>query len=290
LEESEERFRLIAENSGDAVFLNTGGLMRWMSPAITTVLGWQPEDWVGHEFVEFCHPDDIAFELQRRDEINAGATRVTRLRLRDQTGQWRWVEVHSAPYRNPDGKQVGIVGSLRRVDQEVAAEAELDRRARTDALTGLLNRNEIFERLSWMQEHRRQGDGQVAVLFCDIDHFKAINDTHGHAGGDAVLMALAQRLQSCSRQDDLVGRIGGDELLVVLKGMPSLEKAQAIAAKMHAAAKAPLTLASGEVVPTLSIGVTLIREGESVDGVVERADQAMYAAKQLGRDRMIAFD
>lgn len=184
---------------------------------------------------------------------------------------------------------MGIAGSLRTVDQEVAAEAELDRRARIDELTGLLNRKEIFDRLTLIHGHRRQGDGQVAVLFCDIDHFKAINDNHGHRGGDAVLTALARRVLDCTRQDDLVGRIGGDELLVVLKGIPSLETAETIAAKIHAAARDPLALASGEVVPTLSIGVTLIRDGESIDAVVERADQAMYEAKQHGRDRVITF-
>ena len=289
LAESEERFRLLAENSSDAVFLNAEGIMRWMSPAITTMLGWRPDDWIGHQFVEFCHPDDIPLALERRAEIMAGATRVTRLRLRDQAGSWHWVEVHSAPYRNPEGEQVGIAGSMRTIDQEVATEAELDRRARTDELTGLLNRKEIFERLTWIRDHRRHSDDQVAVLFCDIDHFKAINDRHGHAGGDAVLIALATRIQACTRQQDLVGRIGGDELLVVLQGMPSLQPAEAIAAKIHAAARDPLQLATGEVVPTLSIGVTLIREGESIDAVVERADQAMYQAKQHGRDRVIAF-
>ena len=146
LAESEERFRLLAENTSDAVFLNTEGLMRWMSPAITPMLGWQPEDWIGHSFVEFCHPDDIDLALQRRAEINAGATRVTRLRLRDRAGQWRWVEVHSGPYRNPAGEQVEIAGAMRTVDQEVAAEVALNQRARTDALTGLLNRKEILER------------------------------------------------------------------------------------------------------------------------------------------------
>jgi diguanylate cyclase (GGDEF)-like protein len=198
--ESEERFRLLAENAGDAVFLNTEGIMRWMSPAITPMLDWRPNE-----------------------------------------------------------------------------------------LTGLLNRKEIFDRLTLIHGHRRQGDGQVAVLFCDIDHFKAINDNHGHRGGDAVLTALARRVLDCTRQDDLVGRIGGDELLVVLKGIPSLETAETIAAKIHAAARDPLALASGEVVPTLSIGVTLIRDGESIDAVVERADQAMYEAKQHRRDRVITF-
>lgn len=289
LSQSEERFRLLAENASDAVFLITEGIVRWMSPAVTTMLGWPPEEWTGHPFVEFCHPDDIALALKRHDEITAGAVHVTRLRLRDHAGQWRWVEVHSGPYRNPQGEQIGIAGSMRTIDQEVAAETELDRRARMDELTGLMNRQEILERLARFSDNRRQGDGEVAVLFCDIDHFKAINDRHGHGGGDAVLSALARRLLDTTRHGDLVGRIGGDELLVVLNRMPSLEAAEAIAKKIHAAACAPLKLTTGEVMPTLSIGVTLIHKGESVEAVVERADQAMYQAKQHGRDRVISF-
>lgn len=289
LSQSEERFRLLAENASDAVFLITEGIMRWMSPAITTMLGWQPQEWSGHQFVDFCHPDDIALAIKQGEEINAGAVRITRLRLRDHAGQWRWVEVHSGPYRNSQGEQIGIAGSMRTIDQEVAAEAELDRRARMDELTGLMNRKEILERLARFNDNRRQGDGQVAVLFCDIDHFKAINDRHGHSGGDAVLSALARRLLDNTRQDDLVGRIGGDELLVVLNRMPSLEAAEAIAKKLHATACAPLELTTGEVVPTLSIGVCLIHKGESVDEVVERADQAMYLAKQHGRNRVISL-
>lgn len=289
LSESEERFRLLAENASDAVFLNTEGIMRWMSPAITTMLGWQPEDWHGHQFVEFCHPDDIVLALKQSEEINAGAVRITRLRLRDHDGQWRWMEVHSGPYRNPQGKQIGIAGSMRTIDQEVAAEAELDLRARMDELTGLMNRKEILERLARFSDNRRQDDGEVAVLFCDIDHFKAINDRHGHRGGDVVLSALARRLLDNTRQGDLVGRIGGDELLVVLNRMPSLEAAEAIAKKIHAAASAPLELTTGAVVPSLSIGVSLVHKGESLNAVVERADQAMYRAKQHGGDRVISF-
>ena len=287
--ESEERFRLLAENASNAVFLKTQGIMTWMSPAITTMLGWQPEEWIGHQFIEFCHPDDIPLALKRREENNAGAVCITRLRMRDHDGQWHWVEVHSGPYRNPQGEQIGIAGSMRTIDHEVAAEAKLDRRARMDELTGLMNRKEILERLARFSDNRRQGDGEVAVLFCDIDHFKAINDRHGHSGGDTVLSAMARRLLETTRHEDLVGRIGGDELLVVLNRMPSLERAEAIAKKIHAAACAPLELTTGEVVPTLSIGVTLIHKGESVDAVVARADQAMYQAKQHGRDRVISL-
>jgi diguanylate cyclase (GGDEF)-like protein len=137
---------------------------------------------------------------------------------------------------------------------------------------------------------QRHGDAeQVAVLFCDIDHFKDINDNHGHSGGDAVLQALGQRLRSSTRLGDLVGRLGGDELLVVLQGVPSLDVALTIANKLHTAARDPLRLPTGTVMLTLSIGVTLIKPDEAIEAVVARADQAMYAAKQAGRDRVVAF-
>jgi diguanylate cyclase (GGDEF)-like protein len=129
----------------------------------------------------------------------------------------------------------------------------------------------------------------LALLFCDVDHFKEINDRHGHGGGDAVLRALAERLRANTRGGDLVGRFGGDELLVVLEAMPCLEVAVAIAHKIHSAVRAPLPLPTGEVVPTLSIGVTLINPEDATEAVVNRADQAMYEAKQAGRDRVVAF-
>ncbi|MGA1213728.1 MAG: site-2 protease family protein, partial [Solirubrobacterales bacterium] len=80
---------------------------------VTAMLGWHPNEWIGHPFEEFCHPDDIDWGHQRRDAINAGATSSTRLRFRDRAGQWHWVEVHAGPYRNPEGEQVGLAGSMR---------------------------------------------------------------------------------------------------------------------------------------------------------------------------------
>ncbi len=289
LAESEQRFRLLAENSSDAVFLASEGIIRWMSPAITPMLGWTPADWIEHRFEEYCHPDDVALAQQRRAEITAGASRVTRLRLSDITGTWRWVEIHAGPFRDNAGRQTGIACSMRTVDSEVAAEAELDRRARTDELTGLFNRKEILDRLQRLVQQQRRSDDRLAVVFCDIDHFKAINDTWGHAGGDAVLQALANRLLGRVRQGDLVGRIGGDELLVVLVGIADLDEGLAITRQIHRAAKEPLQLATGQVTPTLSMGVTLIMPEETIDAVIARADQAMYEAKQQGRDRVLAF-
>jgi diguanylate cyclase (GGDEF)-like protein len=173
----------------------------------------------------------------------------------------------------------------------VEAEAALARQASTDALTGLPNRRETFRRLEeltaaqgTMGEAERPG---IALAFCDIDHFKRVNDSLGHAAGDALLLAIGQRLRSALRPDDLVGRIGGDELLVVVVGVADLQTAMERAEALRAAVRGPLPISNNHLDVTASIGVTLFQQGESVDALVARADAAMYQAKQAGRDRVI---
>lgn len=287
---SEERFRLLAENASDVVFLATlTGETEWITPSVTPLLGWAPAELEHHPFGNFVHPDDLELLEDVRASFRRGERRQFRLRVRRKDGGYHWVGVNARGVVDSDGTVTGLVGSWRDAQAEVESELALERRARTDPLTGLFNRQEILEQLEQLAHRRRANDGALAVLFCDIDHFKAINDRHGHGGGDRVLQALADRLRQNTRQGDLVGRIGGDELLVVLQSVPSLQAALAIATKIHAAAHAPLQLGDGELVPTLSIGVTLIQPEDAIDAVVARADQAMYQAKSGGRDRVIAI-
>lgn len=293
---SEERYRLLAENASDVVFrASLEGVTEWITDSVTPLLGWSPADLIQRPFAPFLHPDDLKV-LQEVDAAFArGERRQFRWRVRRRDGDYHWVSVNARGLAGANGEMVGIIGSWRDAQLEVAAELELDRRARIDALTGLYNRQEILEQLERLvhrHDHpaQRHGEeGALAVLFCDIDHFKEINDRHGHAGGDAVLQALAGRLRDSTRHGDLVGRLGGDELIAVLPSMSSLEVAVAMANKVHKVVRTPLQLPTGEVVPTLSIGVTLIQPDEAIDAVVARADAAMYAAKRSGRDQVMAF-
>ncbi|MCT0224767.1 diguanylate cyclase domain-containing protein [Synechococcus sp. CS-1328] len=175
------------------------------------------------------------------------------------------------------------------MSERIMAERELERRAATDSLTSLLNREEMFGRLQrLMAANQRQSD-QLALLFCDIDHFKAVNDTYGHNAGDAVLQAMAARVRSCLRSSDLAARIGGDELLVALPGLTGLPDAMAIAEKLRHLAHKPVSTADWETQISMSIGVALAQPGESHDDLIARADAAMYAAKQQGRDQVVAI-
>jgi diguanylate cyclase (GGDEF)-like protein len=160
-------------------------------------------------------------------------------------------------------------------------------RAATDALTGLPNRRETFRRLAALTNANAADSPSVALAFCDLDHFKQINDRHGHAAGDALLQCVGERLQRVLRCIDLVGRIGGDELLVMLVGVSNIKEALALAEAMRVAVREPVAIGATSVTTTLSIGITLCRPGESVDALVARADAAMYQAKQAGRDRIV---
>ena len=125
------------------------------------------------------------------------------------------------------------------------------------------------------------------MLFLDVDRFKQVNDSCGHAAGDAVLITLAERIHSCLRQHDLAARMGGDELLVVLQGLDEIAQAVAIAEKLRVAGQQPIPWEGGRVEVSLSIGVALAIPGENVDALIARADQAMYVAKQGGRNQVI---
>ena len=284
---SEEQYRLLAENASDMVIRVLDGVVLWTSRTIVEGLGWSPDEIVGRQILDFVHPDDLSHVAAEQAIVEGGTATLTRLRLRAKDGLYHWAEAHGRPYLDARGRQDGLVVSTRIVDAEVASEQELEWRAQHDEVTGLLNRPEVVERLTWMGRHlRRQGD-EYALCFCDIDNFKAINDEWGHAAGDVVLRAFATRITDAVRGRDIVARAGGDEILIVLDGVGDIGEAVAIAEKVRVAVKEPVGVEGFMVSATLSIGVTIAHAGEGVDEMVSRADRAMYKAKREGRDRVV---
>lgn len=176
-------------------------------------------------------------------------------------------------------------------DAICAREHRLHQRASTDGLTGLLNRSALLDRLErcLADPAERQSGGALALLFCDLDLFKEINDNFGHAAGDLVLRSVAERIRGTIRPDDLAGRVGGDEIIVVLRGIADQTHALAVAGKIGRAIAEPVPGLDGAIRITASIGVTLARRGEGVDALMARADRAMYEAKRTGRDRVVRF-
>lgn len=280
---SERQFRLLAENAADVVILGHGDVITWASPSLTAALGWSPDEWVGGRLSTYAHPDDVAPVGAEQGTAVERATR-RRYRLRGANGEHHWVDSHAGPYRDDAGDSAGWVASFRVIDDLVRAEQELERRARVDTVTGLINRHEAFERLA---ERERRTGTHTGVLFCDIDRFKDVNDERGHAAGDEVLRVIGERIASSIRREDVAARIGGDELLVILAGVHDLDEAMAVGESIRKAASEPISLDDGPVTTTLSIGVTIAGIDEDADALVARADEAMYEAKRSGRNRVV---
>ena len=288
---SEERYRLLAENSSDVVIRVRRGTIQWISPSVAPTFGYAVDECVGRKAADFLEPDDRASCAACLAALDAGRPVRVRKVVRAKDGGRHWIETHASPYLDATGRMDGFVATSRIVDAQVAAEQQLEHRARTDELTELLNRKEVLSRIETLGAQSRRTGHELAVLFCDLDHFKTINDLNGHAAGDEVLRVMADRLRGVLRtSDDLAARIGGDELLVVLHGVQNMENAVALAEKIRAAAAEPVPTSAGPVTATLSIGVTLARPEETTYALVARADAAMYRAKQSGRNRVVPID
>ena len=287
---SEEQFRLLAENSSDVVIrISRDGTVLWVSPSVTSVLGWSQADCIGRLSDDFFATSEGREQFQRELAVAlAGQAIVMRAKLAAKEGDVHWVEIHAGPFRTEEGEIDSIVASFRGIDAEVRAEAILERRASTDELTNLLNRKEVLERVEVLN---KRGGQQMAALWCDIDRFKEVNDTYGHAAGDAVLKALADRIRGCLRStDDMGARIGGDELLVLLHGVRDLQDAMDIAEILRSRAAEPIPTPAGPITITISIGVTLAQPDERTDALMARADDAMYQAKNRGRNQVVAIE
>lgn len=176
---------------------------------------------------------------------------------------------------------------LRRQHEDlVEAQQELRRLAHFDSVTGLANRAGAFARLEAELQCSRDPGVELGVLFCDVDNFKTVNDSFGHVAGDVVLATQATRIRECLRQGDTAGRIGGDEILVLLPGLHSLEEAAQIAETIRLRAAEPIHHSGATIHATLSIGATLAIPGETVSDLTTRVDATMYQAKHAGRNRV----
>lgn len=179
-------------------------------------------------------------------------------------------------------------GELLKVQKELAQRnADLERLAYYDTLTGLLNRRSILEKLHEWLRHVRRYKGRLAVAMLDIDHFKQVNDLHGHRVGDSVLADIAGLMRRSVRQTDFVGRYGGEEFLIILP-RTDVAGAAKMAERVRAAAEGtPMHATGGSTfTTTVSLGIAEFCEADDEDSLVNRADTALYSAKELGRNRV----
>lgn len=279
------RFRLLAESAADVVMqTDLAGRVVWVSPSVTEVLGWDPDEIIGASSLPLLHDDDRerANETRRRALAQGGDAAVERLELRYATasGGWRWMSVLARPMRDTRGTVTGGLSALRDIQAEVENREELRYLAGHDGLTGLLNRESSLRALGKALETARGTGRVVGVLYLDVDRFKDVNDSIGHDGGDRLLVDLARRLTGMLRETDTVGRLGGDEFLVVLTSLKEHGQADLRATSLLAALSVPT---DGIPSSTVSIGVVTDDGSGDPAEVLKAADAALYRAKHAGR-------
>jgi diguanylate cyclase (GGDEF)-like protein/PAS domain S-box-containing protein len=296
LARSEARFRLLAENASDFVyFADEDGRASWVAPTVTRSLGWSVADVEGSFVTDLVHPDDWDVVVALREvtamgaevlALKPGAVNPILARLRQKDGTYRWMSVTATRVREDGSARNSVVVGMRDVDQLVATQA-LAERGQKDDLTGLVNRPSLLERMEKLILESRRTSDQHAVLYCDVDNFKEINDTFGHAVGDLVLREIAARIRHSVREGDVVARLGGDEFVVVLRGVRGSADAESVAAKIRDAMSEVLMIEGINLSRSFSIGVAMVRPDSTPDRVLRDADAALYEAKEAGRDRTV---
>ena len=213
-------------------------------------------------------------------------------RIRCGDGQLRWMLARGLAVRDKTGRAQQMAGSQTDITRQKEIEMQLQFAALHDDLTGLPNRRHFVERLrQTIVAAKRDPDRLFAVLFLDLDHFKFVNDNMGHTVGDELLLAVGQRLQSCLRGGDMLGRLGGDAFTVLLEDLEALQDASRIASEIRNVLSQPFTIRGTELFTSISIGITLnntwFRQSEEI---LRDADSALSHAKAQGKARWVLFD
>lgn len=279
---SEQLLRRLAESLPVGVLqFDTEANVIYANQRHHDILGVEPG--ADSEALRSCAVEPEAFE-RAMASIGRGQDIDMQLQIRrHDDGERRECTLSIRTLTNDDDVVIGGVLVLEDVTEEARMRTELEHRATVDALTGCANRRTALNRLSEALTSARvsRPAGGTAVIFVDLDDFKTVNDDHGHAAGDAVLSSIGARLQRVVRGQDLVGRIGGDEFLIVCPDVEDEERAMILAQRVSAAMEAPIDVGGRSVRQTASVGVawTGSRPAIDADALIAEADQAMYAAK-----------
>lgn len=285
LRQSEADLRAIIANLPDAFYrTDLEGRVVMASPHFAREFGFDSQEVVGIQIADhYAEPGGRTRFLEAMEE-NGGKLHQYEVPMRRRDGQIIWLSVNAGWRKDPNGRLLGIEGIARNITEQRQTSERLRYLAGHDTLTGLCNRLRFEDRLDHAIARARRDNGRIALLFLDLDGFKAVNDTHGHHKGDETLVAIAGRLAAALRGSDTVGRMGGDEFAVLLEGDVTEEDARTVAEKIIDTVGAPLPEIGQQV--STSVGIALYpRDGDDSDALLRSADQAMYRAKKNGKNR-----
>jgi diguanylate cyclase (GGDEF)-like protein/PAS domain S-box-containing protein len=286
--QGEARFRSLVQNALDAiVVVDARGCIRYQTPSTGRVLGHDPAHLEGRPLGDLLHPSD-----QQQLQLllaSPAASATLEWRLRHHDGSWHHLDVVAADLRS-DHNVGGVVLTMRDSTERKELDEELRRRAFHDGLTGLANRALFLDRVTHALSRGERHTHPVAVLFLDLDDFKMVNDGLGHAAGDELLVAVAERLGDAVRPGDTVARLGGDEFALLLEDAESPEAADLVARRVAESLAAPFRLGADDVPVRASVGIALGYAGKHrAEDLLRDADLAMYMAKRNGKGRFERF-
>ena len=295
--EEKERAQVTLNSIGDAVLsTDTLGNVTYLNRVAEEMTGWPWQAASGRPLAEVFNVIDgttrqparnLAEQAVQQNEIVSLGLHSVLVR---RGGFESEIEDSAAPIHDRHGRVIGAVLVFHDVSDSRALALRMSHQAQHDFLTGLPNRLLLTDRLTQAIALSRRHGNKVALLFLDLDHFKTVNDSLGHAIGDALLQSVAQRLTTCVRTSDTICRLGGDEFVVLLSEIEQVDAAIRCAEKLLAAVAVPHRIAGHEVHITLSIGISVCPDdGRDAETMLKNADTAMYHAKKMGRDNYQFF-
>ncbi|MDT0481323.1 MULTISPECIES: putative bifunctional diguanylate cyclase/phosphodiesterase [Streptomyces] len=292
LAQKENHFRSLVQGSSDVIMIAApNGILRYVSPAAAGVYGRSAEELVGTELAGLIHPEDlgcVVHEVRRFLAASPLEEPTTRIECRFRSGDGGWLNVESTVNRHHGG----LIFNSRDVTERVRLQAQLQHNAEHDPLTDLPNRALFTRRVQQALSGRRSSDRGTAVLFIDLDGFKAVNDTIGHQAGDELLVQAARRLQDAVRYGDTASRLGGDEFAALIVGDGTRDRTAReghileLADRLRVTLSQPYLIDGNDVRVAASIGVAFADPGLGAGELLRNADLAMYRAKAGGKGRV----
>ncbi len=295
LQASERLHRYLVESSPDLIFtLDAEGRFSYLNPRIEDLLGFARRQLLHRPFLSLVLPNDVnrVAQLLSHHPGRSAAQFSIELRLRRSAGKsngggdsFVTVALQGIPMLGQGERHIGLYGVARDISERKRAEEMITFQAYHDQLTHLPNRVLFKDRLDLATAQAARRGGMLAVMFVDIDRFKLVNDSYGHAEGDTLLRGIASRLSATLRRGDTLARLGGDEFTILLPDIDQPEDAEVIARKVIAALEKPFQLSHGEFRATVSMGISVFpRDGTTADLLIQHADIAMYQVKRSGKN------
>ncbi|WP_241823318.1 GGDEF domain-containing protein [Enterovibrio norvegicus] len=286
----ESEFRILSQavkqSASSIIITDRTGLINYVNPAFIETTGYRAEELIGNK-PSILKPGEMpsAEYSNLWESISSGKVWRGEFYNRKKNGEYFWEIASIAPVKQRNGEISHFVAVKEDITALKEAKKHIDHLANHDTLTGLPTRKLAMERLSNALAHAKINNRKVAVLFVDLDGFKAVNDTHGHDAGDQVLKRTTKRLCACVRDVDTIARIGGDEFLILLPNIVNIESIRKVTERMIEAVSAPYHLGSVEVTVTASIGISLFPDDDDAPlELVKLADHAMYTIKHQGKN------